>query len=157
MRASKGGDLPKDLLRGRSRFQAWRRRRKTRGRIPDTLWALAVRLVKIHGVNRTALALGVDYYSLKKRVEAASSKPPATGPAFVELPGPAETAEKVPCVDVSPYFLVDQSTEVLIYRSDGRLFQQSLRRLARHGPRVLLFQYSIYPGVPRCKPRQVPP
>jgi hypothetical protein len=89
MRASKGGDLPKDLLRGRSRFQAWRQRRKTRGRIPDTLWALAVRLVKIHGVNRTALALGVDYYSLKKRVEAASSKLPATGPAFVELPAPA--------------------------------------------------------------------
>jgi len=90
MRANKRGNLPKDLLRGRSRFQAWRERRKIRGRIPDTLWALAVRLVKVHGVNRTALALGVDYYSLKKRVEAASTcEPPASGPAFVELPAPA--------------------------------------------------------------------
>jgi hypothetical protein len=90
MRASKRGELPKDLLRGRSRFQAWRQRRKTRGRIPDALWALAVRLVKIHGVNRTALALGVDYYSLKKRAEAATAcEPPASGPAFVELPAPA--------------------------------------------------------------------
>jgi hypothetical protein len=89
MRANNGGDLPKDLLRGRSRFQAWRQRRETRGRIPDALWTLAVRLVKVHGVSRTALALGVDYYSLKQRSEAAASTAPATDPAFVELPVPA--------------------------------------------------------------------
>ncbi len=90
MRARKSGELPRDLLRGRSRFQAWRQHHRTRGRIPDTLWALAVRLAKRHGVNRTARALGVDYYSLKKRVEAAAAcEPPARGPAFVELPAPA--------------------------------------------------------------------
>ncbi|HEV3341021.1 MAG TPA: hypothetical protein VG125_11715 [Pirellulales bacterium] len=90
MRASKRGELPKDLLRGRSRFQAWRQRRKTRGRIPDALWALAIRLVKVHGINRTALALGVDYYCLKKRAEAASMcEPPSSCPAFVELPATA--------------------------------------------------------------------
>ena len=90
MRASKGGDLPKDLLRGRNRFQAWRQSRRTRGRIPDALWALAVRLVKRYGVNRTALVLGVDYYSLKKRAEAATAcQPPARSPAFIELPAPA--------------------------------------------------------------------
>jgi hypothetical protein len=95
MRASKRSDLPKDLLRGRSRFQAWRQRRKTRGRIPDVLWALAVRLANVHGVNRTALALGVDYYSLKKRAEATTAcQPPATGPAFVELPVPAVIAKQ---------------------------------------------------------------
>ena len=89
MRASQGGDLPKDLLRGRSRFRAWRQARRTRGRIPDALWALAVRLVKSHGVNRTARALGVDYYSLKKRAEAAAACDlPWRGPAFVELPAP---------------------------------------------------------------------
>jgi hypothetical protein len=89
MRASKGGDLPKDLLRGRTRFQAWRQQRKTRGRIPDRLWALAVRLVNSHGLNRTVRALGVDYYSLKRRVEAAASGASSAGPAFVELPAPA--------------------------------------------------------------------
>ena len=90
MRASKGGDLPKDLLRGRSRFQAWRQRRRTRGPIPDTLWALAVRLVNRHGLHPTARALGVDYYSLKKRAAAAAvSDAPASGPTFVELPPPA--------------------------------------------------------------------
>jgi hypothetical protein len=87
MRASKGIDLPKDLLKARSRFQTWRQRRRTRGPIPETLWALAVRLVKRHGLNPTARALGVDYYSLKKRVEAAAaSEPPAPSPTFVELP-----------------------------------------------------------------------
>lgn len=87
MRASRGGELPKDLLGGRSRFQAWRQRRQTRSRIPDTLWALAVRLVNRHGLNPTARALGVDYYSLKKRAEVvAASEAPAPGPAFVALP-----------------------------------------------------------------------
>ena len=88
MRANTGGELPKELLRGHSRFQAWRRHRRIRGRIPDTLWALAVRLVNRHGLNSTARALGLDYYSLKKRVEAAGKEPPSRGPAFVELPPP---------------------------------------------------------------------
>ena len=88
MPASKSRVLPKDLLRGQSRFQAWREHRKAGGRIPQALWDLAVRLVKSHGVSRTALVLGVDYYSLKKRAEVAASETPSSGPAFVELPAP---------------------------------------------------------------------
>jgi hypothetical protein len=49
---------------------------------------LAVRLAKAHGVSRTAVALGLDYYSLKERARAAVSGPPASSPAFVELPSP---------------------------------------------------------------------
>src|SRR5262245_25568095 len=41
-----------------------------------------------HGISRTATALGLDYYSLKKRVETAGQQPPSPGPAFVELPAP---------------------------------------------------------------------
>jgi hypothetical protein len=80
--------LPPDLLRVRSRFQAWRQRRKAGDRIPQRLWALAVRLVNKHGVSRTATVLGVDYYSLKKQAEAATNEPRVRGPAFVELPAP---------------------------------------------------------------------
>jgi hypothetical protein len=80
-------ELPKDLAQGRSRFQAWRARR-TAGRIPQTLWALAVRLVSRHGISRTATALGLDYSSLKKRAQEAADPAPARGPAFVELPSP---------------------------------------------------------------------
>lgn len=95
MRTNNGGDLPKDLLHGRSRFQAWRQRRQRRGRIPDTLGTLAVRLAKCHAVRRTAAALGVDYYSLKKRTEAAAIRTaPAPDPVFVELPAPARPAKQ---------------------------------------------------------------
>ena len=80
-------ELPKDLAQGRSQFQAWRARR-TAGRIPQTLWALAVRLVSRPGISRTATALGLDYSSLKKRAQEAADPAPARGPAFVELPSP---------------------------------------------------------------------
>jgi hypothetical protein len=81
------GEFPKDLAQGRRRFQAWRERRQG-GRIPQPLWDLAIRLASQHGVSRTATALGLDYYSLKKRVEAAAQEPPSRCPAFVELPTP---------------------------------------------------------------------
>jgi hypothetical protein len=81
--------LPGDLVRARSRFQVWRAQRQSGSRIPQSLWRLAVRLASSHGVSRTALALGVDYYSLKRRSEEGSQDGPATGPAFIELPTPA--------------------------------------------------------------------
>ncbi len=80
--------LPPDLARGRSQFQAWRGRRQAGGRIPQRLWALAVRLVTKHGISSTAAALGLDYYSLKERSEQAADRPVSSGPAFVELPAP---------------------------------------------------------------------
>jgi len=49
---------------------------------------LAVRLASSHGVSRTATTLKLDYYSLKKQVEAAADEPQSSGPAFVELPTP---------------------------------------------------------------------
>jgi hypothetical protein len=81
-------ELPADLLRGRSRFQAWRRVRKEGGRIPQRLWTLAVGLANHHGVSRTAAALGLDYYSLKKRTDEAAQQPRSRNPGFVELPAP---------------------------------------------------------------------
>jgi hypothetical protein len=88
MRTRQRGELPKDLEQGRRRFQDWRERRQGARRIPQPLWALAVRLVRQHGLSRTATTLGLDYYSLKKRVEADGQQPPSPGPAFVELPAP---------------------------------------------------------------------
>jgi hypothetical protein len=88
--------LPAPLARGARRFAQWRRKRTTRS-IPKQLWSLATRLGAQHGVSRTSRALGVQYYDLKKRVEAAGTSPSAKGatPAFVEFltspsPSPAE-------------------------------------------------------------------
>lgn len=88
------GELPQDLAQARSRFEAWRQRRPGGRRIPQPLWDLAVRLVSQHGLSRTATALGLDYYSLKKRAEAAGQEPLSRCPAFVELPAPLSVGKQ---------------------------------------------------------------
>ena len=94
MGAIERGSLPADLVRGRTRFQAWRTRRKVGTRIPRTLWAVAVRPAKTHGVCRAATALGLDYYSLKKRTESPATPRQSDGPAFVEFTAPAMVAKQ---------------------------------------------------------------
>ena len=88
MRGGKHDEIPPMLARAQGRFRDWRRKRTIGARIPEPLWKLAVKLAIAHGVCRTASALGLDYYSLKKRLEAAEGRQPATEPAFVELPAP---------------------------------------------------------------------
>jgi hypothetical protein len=94
MGAIERGPLPADLVQARSRFQAWRGRRKVGERIPQPLWTLAVRLAKAHGVSRTAAALGLDYYRLKELATAAASEPQPSGPAFLELTPPVLVAKQ---------------------------------------------------------------
>jgi len=95
MGAKKTGDLPARLEGLRRRFERWRRTRKVRARIPEPLWASAMKLAGRYGIHRTARALRVDYYALKKRVEGTtaviSSKAPAATAEtkFLELPAAA--------------------------------------------------------------------
>ncbi len=94
MGRSKREQLPPDLVRGRSRFQAWRAHRKPGVRIPHALWAMATRLAEAHGVSRTAAVLRLDYYCLKERAAVAASEPQSSGPAFVELTSPIIVAKQ---------------------------------------------------------------
>jgi hypothetical protein len=48
-----------------------------------------VKLADGHGLNRTASVLGLDYYSLKKRVEARKPDSMSVPPAFIELSPPS--------------------------------------------------------------------
>ena len=73
MRTGATQDLPAWLERLRRRFDGWRQSRDGRSRIPEALWASAVKAASRYGLNPTARALGLDYYSLKKHVEAAAS------------------------------------------------------------------------------------
>jgi hypothetical protein len=84
-------EVPRELARAGDRLRSWRRTCNRGTRIPEPLWALAVKLTSAHGVHRTASVLGLDYYSLKKRVEATQGQQDPTGSAFIELP-PAVTA-----------------------------------------------------------------
>lgn len=84
-------DVPARLAGLRRRFERWRRARRGRSRIPETLWASAVRAAGKYGLNPTARALRLDYCGLRKRVEQASSvTPPKEGTVttFVELAPP---------------------------------------------------------------------
>jgi len=86
--------MPPVLARARDRFESWRRKREPGHRIPEPLWTLAVKLASVHGLHRTASVLGLDYYSLKKRVEAAHGQQQATGPTFIELSSPVAAAKR---------------------------------------------------------------
>ena len=88
MSQRKHHDIPTPLARGRARFEAWRRTRAVGARIPERLWTLAVKLADTHGLNRTASALRLDYYTLKRRVESTNAQAGSATPAFVELAPP---------------------------------------------------------------------
>jgi hypothetical protein len=85
MAVRKREELSAGLERAKQRFRAWRKTRKVGARIPEPLWALAVKQAKTHGVSAAASVLGLEYYALKKRLESASVEPPATGGGFVEV------------------------------------------------------------------------
>ena len=85
--------VPRPLARATERFETLRKRGRARRKIPDRLWDLAATLGEKYGVNRTAQVLRLDYYDLKRRVEAAGLKAAPgseTATTFVEvLPRPA--------------------------------------------------------------------
>ena len=88
-----------DLAHAAMRFDQCRRSASSPGRIPDSLWNLAVELAREHGLSRTATALKLGYYDLKKQVTERTdlTQPGPRGMAaetFVEL-NPAALA--MPC------------------------------------------------------------
>ncbi len=93
MSTRKKRGIPAPLESVGRRFEAWRLTRTVRTRIPDPLWAAAVKMAGKYGIHRTAKALRIDYYGLKRRVEEEASS--STGlptkrnvATFVELAGP---------------------------------------------------------------------
>ncbi|MCP4751799.1 MAG: hypothetical protein GY866_12970 [Proteobacteria bacterium] len=94
MSTRKTCEMPARLRGVRGRFERWRKIREGRARIPDSLWAAAVKVASVYGVSRTARVLGVDYYTLKERVEqeftnnsgvSEGDNPDGTGATFLEL------------------------------------------------------------------------
>lgn len=91
MAGKKRDELPAGLARAEQKFRAWREFRKVGTRIPERLWTLASKQAKTHGVCKTASVLGLDYYALKKRVEAGADLA-AESSGFVEVTPPAIAA-----------------------------------------------------------------
>lgn len=90
--------VPARLDRGRKRFEAWQRQHKTRCRLPEPLWATAVKLAQEYGLNRTARILRLEYNGLKKRMAATAPESSTADPApFVQLLG-SELTTATECV-----------------------------------------------------------
>lgn len=98
MRGRKNGEVPPRLLRAASRFAQWRRTHVVGTRIPESLWRLAADLAGAYGLCCTASMLRLDYYGLKKRVEAQASCASKPGPASVrdQMPAFVELAPTLP-------------------------------------------------------------
>ena len=77
-------DFPAACSRVQRKLEQWRQRHRPRVRISEGLWREAAELARTHGINRTARALRLDYYSLQKRV-AAGARSGERVPEFVEL------------------------------------------------------------------------
>lgn len=93
MSGRENNEVPRRLARAAARFAAWRRTHAPHTRIPKFLWTAAAKLAAEFGVSYTATQLKLNYYDLKKHLEAtpaASTRPlPKQSPAFLELPSHA--------------------------------------------------------------------
>jgi hypothetical protein len=70
------------------------------------LWAAAVKVAGTYGIHRTAKALRLDYYALKRRVEEAPAVTASKMPAGGKMPGPpAVTASTTPAEAAGATFL----------------------------------------------------
>ncbi len=89
MRKTKRKAVPAGAVELRGRIEEWRRTREMRGPMPEGLWASAVLLAGEHGVYRIAKAVGVNYESLRDRLERDGTLPGSaleSSGGFVELP-----------------------------------------------------------------------
>ena len=75
-------------------FQGWRKSRVPGARIPQALWAAAVRMAGLYGVGQTVQRLRVESEQLKKHIKGTGGAVPAgCDPlTFVALPGLASVA-----------------------------------------------------------------
>lgn len=82
-------NVPVAMRKVYRRLQRWRRQRTGRERIPESLWAAAGELARVHGVNQVSRALRLEFNHLKRMAEADEPKRRKRfTPEFVELIAP---------------------------------------------------------------------
>lgn len=95
MRTRRTDRFPALLEATRQRLEQWRRSPSRGRRIPEPLWAAAVKLAEVYGVSRISSVLGVNYQRLKRRLPPPSaravSRSEGPGATFVELAAPTRS------------------------------------------------------------------
>jgi hypothetical protein len=100
MSAKQQAPLPAVLSRVRRQFDQWRSRHRKHTRLPEGLWRQAAAVAREHGLNKTARALGLKYYSLKKHLEEMTAEqviPAKAEPEFIEVIGGMMPSGTVEC------------------------------------------------------------
>ena len=80
--------IPSELKELSRQIEQWRGTRPYRMAMPETLWTLAAKVARQHGLARVARFTRLDYYSLKERIESlerSSSGTSVVKPTFIEL------------------------------------------------------------------------
>ena len=102
MSTKQRANIPIALSEARRQLDHWRSQQPNkRTRLPKELWQQAVALAKEHGLNKTARALGLKYYSLKKHLDETgtdalvAAKPT---PDFIELLPGTMTPSGIDCM-----------------------------------------------------------
>jgi len=89
MSARRTAVFPAGMEPVRQRLDRWRERRTPGSAMPESLWAMAVKVARRHGVYPTARALGLEYNKLKRLSQSADHTQGAgSSPTFVELIAP---------------------------------------------------------------------
>jgi len=102
MNTQQPANMSKALSEARRQLDHWRSQQPNkRTRLPKELWQQAVALAKEHGLNKTARALGLKYYSLKKHLDEAGAANEGSArpqPDFIELLPDAMVPGGVECM-----------------------------------------------------------
>ena len=81
----------KRVKRVKAQIESWRSKRKRCSPMPERLWNEATQLARELGVHRIKCALGLNYETLKKRVQKSGdhdrARVPVETPGFVEWSG----------------------------------------------------------------------
>ena len=88
------------LSRVHRQFDLWRSRHRKYTRLPEELWRQAAAVAREHGLNKTARALGLKYYSLKKHLDEMTAEqvvPTKAEPDFIELMPGVMTPGSIEC------------------------------------------------------------
>ena len=91
----------------RNQFGTWRKRRRCRSRIPESLWQAAVGVCREHSICEVSRALRLNYNGLKNRVTRGKDKSSAVGegPDFgfvrLDLGAPTTASECLVEMEVS--------------------------------------------------------
>ncbi|MCP5112320.1 MAG: hypothetical protein GY953_15960 [bacterium] len=137
----------------RRRFELWRSKRQGRERIPERLWTAAVKLAATYGLASTARTLRLDYYALKKRVEASgSSDAPAGSMPRQRPPTPNASIAKASTQDPATTFVELTSlepagaSECTVELEHPRGTKMRIRLTGRQSPEVVAAVSRVFFG-----------